>query len=211
MYDPASNPSIDTSRDFKAAGDRKGDNAAVLESIFFNHETDLNIFLNGRVRTPDERDEVRQSVFERLSNVAANERLGRVRNPAAFIVQIAKNILIDRARARKSGEQAMESYANGLVNGDATNEITPERVLLAREKLDALKKIVDGLPAKRKRIFLLNRIEGLPVSEIARLEGMSEPAVSNNIRRALVDCQNRMYEHFDAPLAESSAERGEND
>lgn len=44
---------------------------------------------------------------------------------------------------------------------------------------------IDRLPAKRRRIFLMSRRDGMKYSEIAQALGLSENTVRNQISRAL--------------------------
>lgn len=46
---------------------------------------------------------------------------------------------------------------------------------------------IDRLPAKRRRIFLMSRRDGMKYSEIAQSLGLSENTVRNQISKALED------------------------
>ena len=56
---------------------------------------------------------------------------------------------------------------------------------MGRDALRAVQVALDELPEKTRRIFLMNRIEGVPHRKIAELLDMSDEAVYYHIRRAL--------------------------
>ncbi|MEM7191050.1 MAG: sigma-70 region 4 domain-containing protein, partial [Pseudomonadota bacterium] len=56
-------------------------------------------------------------------------------------------------------------------------------------------KTLEAMPAKRRRILILARVEGLSFAEIARRTGLSPTAVKKHAARAMVD--------LDAALAET--------
>ena len=49
---------------------------------------------------------------------------------------------------------------------------------------------VDSLPPKRRELLLLNKRDGLKYSDIARLKGLSENTVRNQIFRAIESLRN---------------------
>ncbi|HEX4177640.1 MAG TPA: sigma-70 family RNA polymerase sigma factor [Rhizomicrobium sp.] len=137
-----------------------------------------------RVHDRAEAEDLTQEAFVRL-----------VRNPDrhdgaaihAYVFTIAANLLRDRARARaiRAGDHAPvhelpEGYAPGLVE-----DVSPERVLLARETLAEVLGALAELEDRTRDIFILSRLENLPQREIAALYGISVSAVEKHVIRAM--------------------------
>jgi RNA polymerase sigma-70 factor (ECF subfamily) len=68
---------------------------------------------------------------------------------------------------------------------DTVDEASPERLLIGRENLSAVRAALDALPERTRRIFLMNRIEQISHRRIAEMLGISDEAVYYHIRRAL--------------------------
>ena len=69
---------------------------------------------------------------------------------------------------------------------------TPEAVLSANEELQAINEVLRAMPEKRRRAFILHRVEGLSVSEVARRLRLSRSPPDRHIRRAAEDIQMRL-------------------
>ena len=78
------------------------------------------------------------------------------------------------------------------------DDISPEQIALQGERLRVLQQTIAGLPRKRRRVFVLNRVHGLSYAEIAGRENMTESAVSRHVFRALYDCQLALAKVFGA-------------
>jgi RNA polymerase sigma-19 factor, ECF subfamily len=65
---------------------------------------------------------------------------------------------------------------------------SPERIAAAIDELAAIAQLLDGLPAKPRRAFLLSRLDGLGYGEIAAELGVSTSMVKQYIARVLSHC-----------------------
>ena len=74
-----------------------------------------------------------------------------------------------------------EGYAPGLVE-----DVSPERVLLARETLAEVLGALAELEDRTRDIFILSRLENLPQREIAALYGISVSAVEKHVAKAVL-------------------------
>jgi DNA-directed RNA polymerase specialized sigma subunit, sigma24 homolog len=63
-----------------------------------------------------------------------------------------------------------------------------------REAIEAIDRVLEGLPSRVKRTFLLNRLEGMPQQAIAELLGVSLATVERDLRRAFVHCLSQTAE-----------------
>jgi RNA polymerase sigma factor (sigma-70 family) len=130
---------------------------------------------------PDPQD-IAQQTFLRYAAIPGPED---VRNERAYLYRIAHNILMEEHRRLAVRRAAVAGIVSRSL--PCADELTPERVLLASERLDVLCEVIRTLPKPRRRSFLLNRIEGLPCAEIARRTGYSESAVKKHVNLVMAD------------------------
>ena len=69
---------------------------------------------------------------------------------------------------------------------------SPERTLLARERLRVLDEALSALPPKARQALLMSRIGHLTFAEIARELGVSESMVAKYLARALRTCRDHL-------------------
>lgn len=168
--------------------DALGESRAALETSFRAHFRELVGMLKKRVRDPETARDLAQSAFERLA--ARVEAPQALRDPRAHLMQVARNLSVDHLR-RERLERGHEKEAALAADGLAETR-TPEETVLHRQRLDDLDAIIRGLPAMRRRIFILNRLHGLSIDAIADQEGLSRRAVRGHIERAMADIRARM-------------------
>ncbi|HEY7886602.1 MAG TPA: sigma-70 family RNA polymerase sigma factor [Steroidobacteraceae bacterium] len=137
---------------------------------------------------PPDPEDVAQDAFMRF---AAIENREAIDNPRAYLFRTAHNALVDEHRrlALHRGNPA------DIDAGTASDDLTPERVLVGQERLEILTRSLRAMPAARRRSFLLNRLQGLSCAAIARMTGYSESAVKKHIDVAL--------RHLEAALSEA--------
>ncbi len=108
---------------------------------------------------------------------------GGIDNPRAYLYTAVRNRCIDAIRRRRDVEldgldENMLPVEDGIVISD--DEAVDNSVMEAR-----IWSAIDRLPAKRRRIFLMSRRDGMKYSEIAHSLGLSENTVRNQISKAL--------------------------
>lgn len=163
----------------------------VLVGLYREHWRELCRYLAATFGPgPPEPEDVAQLAFAR---VAAHRDFDAIENPKAFLWRTAYNIAVSEKRSqsvrrRRADEVKQTSLA---AEGD---DFTPERVLVAKEQIAAISAVLEAMPVKRRRMLVLNRIEGLSFAEIARRTGLSQTAVKKHVARAMID--------LDAALAE---------
>ncbi|HET7083416.1 MAG TPA: sigma-70 family RNA polymerase sigma factor [Rhizomicrobium sp.] len=125
---------------------------------------------------------------EELLNIAflRLERYSAVRpvnDPKAFLVQTAKNLLIDNYRHA----QISARYAEDVLQSSEDRDDSPlqDEVFAARARLERVKRGLDQLPPRTREIFLMYRLDELKCSEIAREIGISVSAVEKHIAKAM--------------------------
>jgi RNA polymerase sigma factor (sigma-70 family) len=134
----------------------------------------------GAAITADPRDaeEVVQDVFVRLLAGPVEPR------GEGLLVRMARNLAIDRLRRRRYREAARPAVAAAAL----AETPSPEAALAAREELRALVRLLEAMPERRRRAFVMSRLEDLPQAEIARRLGVSLSTVEKDLRAALELC-----------------------
>lgn len=125
-------------------------------------------------------EELLNIAFLRLERYSA---VHPVKNPKAFLVQTAKNLLIDNYRHG----QISARYAEDLLQSSEDRDDSPlqDEVFAARARLERVKRGLDQLPPRTKEIFLMYRLDELKCTEIARRMGISVSAVEKHIAKAM--------------------------
>ena len=143
----------------------------------------LLAFFRKRAAHPAEVEDLVQQVFYRLSHHGQAEAL---RDPDAYIFKTASNTLRDYRRRAMVRERVVEPYGSlDEPDGAATEEFSPERLLIGKEAMQMVANALRTLPERTRDVFVLRCFEGLKHVEIARLQGISVRAVEKHAARAL--------------------------
>lgn len=130
-----------------------------------------------------EAEDVVQSAFARLAAMLDSSQIDNVR---AFLYRAVHNACIDQIRRR----QVRDSYCQAKqAEEPEMNALGPERTALGQQFIQMISKALYVMPGKRRKLLLMNRIDGLSYAEIARREGLSETVVRKHVSKALADCQ----------------------
>jgi RNA polymerase sigma-70 factor (ECF subfamily) len=100
-----------------------------------------------------------------------------IREPRAWLYAIATNTAHSQLRRRRK-----EQAGRAAVEVDLT---APEGVA-ARDRWEAVRKVVEGLPSKQRQALLLRRYQGLSYDEVARVLGGSAQAARANVYQAVL-------------------------
>jgi RNA polymerase sigma-70 factor (ECF subfamily) len=125
-------------------------------------------------------EELLSIAFLRLERYSANHI---VEDPKAFMVQTAKNALIDNYRH----EQISARYVEDVLQTGQERDESPlqDEVFASRARLGRVKQGLEQLPPRTREIFLMYRLEELKCREIACRIGISESAVEKHIAKAM--------------------------
>ena len=133
-------------------------------------------YATGMLNDPCEAEDVVQELLLRLWYM--RDRLTTHPNVAGLAVRMAKNLCIDRLRARKHSRARPEEY------NTASNGNDPYRQVELRDSIDKVLDIMACLPTLQKLIFRMKLIDGYEIGEIAEITDTSPEAVRMNLSRA---------------------------
>ncbi|MEL7046044.1 MAG: RNA polymerase sigma factor [Pseudomonadota bacterium] len=132
---------------------------------------------------PPDPDDIVQLAFEKL---LSRTGLEDIQNVKAYLWRTAHNLLLKEKRAQGVKDRN-DFEVERLFFACEGVEFAPERVLQARQQLDAVEERLREMPARRREAFLLHRLEGLSVAETARRIGVSRTAAVKHIARAAAE------------------------
>lgn len=137
-------------------------------------------FFGRRIANADEIEDLVQDTFAR---VVARDGGEPIDNLGGYLHRTAGAVLIDRARRRKSRRTDAHLAFDPDFHGDA--DIDPERIVAARQELDAVIAALLSLPERTRTVFLLCRLEGCKQREIAEQLGVSLSTVEKDMVKAI--------------------------
>ena len=150
----------------------------LLRAFLENHR-DLVRFLTHRLRCLFTARDLTQEVYLRFARAGGDEAID---NPRALLFRIAANLATDHVRVEGRRAELLREAHDML--WEQADEISPERQILAKNELAAIEAALKLLPERTRRIFYLNRFEGVPQSDIAFRLGISRTSVEKHVRRA---------------------------
>jgi len=163
-----------------------------LVRLFIEQQSALRALLMQRLGDEEEVLEILQDLFLRL--VSQNACVAEIREPCSYIRRMAINLAIDRMRERRRRTAIIGScdLAEALTESETGDNVTPERVAQARQRLRQMQEVLDRLPEDCRQAFLLSRCDGLTYDEIGERLGVSRNMVKKHLVRALGELRSAM-------------------
>lgn len=149
-----------------------------LAKTFLGHRAQLCRAARKIVGTRESAEDVMQEAFLKISQRAHCGAL----QPMAFCFHVVRNLAIDHWR-RQTMESAVFTEEDEGRHTAATQG-TPEQVVIDRQALLLVGKVLDGLPARTREAFEMHRVNGLTQRDIAAQLGVSLTLVNFMIRDA---------------------------
>jgi RNA polymerase sigma factor (sigma-70 family) len=182
------------------------DLALWFESEILVHGRGLTAFISRFIQARDasgsELLDILQEVYMKIWADAASVR-DNCRSPKAYVYQIARNLLIDRARRRSV--LRVDHYEDPELLNLLVDHITPERVASDQEELERLIECFHKLPDRRREAVRLRRVEGRSQKDAATRMGITEGTLEQTFSSAMI----QLTDCFGSgdPAAEESAPR----
>lgn len=151
----------------------------------------------GRIVRPDDVEDILQETF--ISTYAAS-RSRKIDNQQAFMVRVARNLALDHVkRAGVKTTSSLEEVDETCLVSDHNLEVNHQ----IHEQFLEFCRIVAELPSSCRRVFILKKVYGLTLEEIAERLGISTSTVEKHVAKglAVVIEHMRVSGHTSVPAA----------
>ena len=158
-----------------------------MHALYSDHHGWLYGWLCRKLNSALDAADLAQDTFVRL---LARPDLAEIHQPRAYLTTVARGLLINWYQ-----RQALErSYLEALARLPEARVPAPEQSLQVLETLHQIDAMLDALPARVRRVFLLSQIEGLKYQAIAERLEISLITVKRDMKRAFLQCLQAMGE-----------------
>jgi RNA polymerase sigma-70 factor (ECF subfamily) len=173
---------------------RAGETAA-LEELVARHQRPLFGYIRNMAAGPEEAEEVFQEVWLRVIRGAGAYRAG---NFLGWLVRIARNLLIDRARRRRPSVSLDAEPDGGYAPAETIPAPgrDPRGRLLASELGRRVAEAVARLPREQKEVFLMRSEADLPFKRIAAIQRVPLGTALARIRYALLRLRTELKDEY---------------
>lgn len=150
----------------------------------------LTSFFRRRIRDETDIEDLVQEVFERI---VARDGGEPVQHLGGYVLKTASSVWSDWVR-RAAGRRNLRQAS---LDADAVSEaqFDPERIFAGKQALNQAVAVLVCLPERTRTIFILRRLEGQSIKEIADHFGISISAVEKHMLRAMRTLSQEMEKH----------------
>ncbi|MCU1723258.1 MULTISPECIES: sigma-70 family RNA polymerase sigma factor [unclassified Pseudomonas] len=152
--------------------------SAAVGVLYVEHSSWLRGWLHKRMGSHSDAADLVQDTFVKV--IKARTALD-ILEPRHYLTTVAKGLMIDQFR-RRSLEQAYLETLASLPTGQVPSS---EAQAILFETLVALDRILSGLGAKVRQVFILSQVDGLAYAQISRQLGISLRSVNNYMAKAM--------------------------
>lgn len=157
---------------------KNGDKVA-FELVFYRYRGKLYDFIRHSLPVDEDAESIVQEIFTKIW--ADRHKLDPSKSLNAFLYTIARNEIFGHLRKLLVRRKHLEKLNSSLKESAET----PDKQFEYAELYVLVSKLIEAMPEKRRKIFVLSRDEGLSYREIATQLGISENTVDSQIRKAL--------------------------
>jgi RNA polymerase sigma-70 factor (ECF subfamily) len=164
---------------------------------FLQHQAAIKRVL-ARYVPPEDRNDILQEAF--LKAFAA-EMTTPVRDAKAFLFRVAKNLAISEMtkKSRRETDYLEDLSGPDVLEDDRAGSI--EAQIDGKHELFVLTQAVSHLPAECQRVFLMRKVEGLRIKQIATRLNVSVSTVEKRLAKALLLCDRQLRQQGYPPAA----------
>jgi RNA polymerase sigma factor (sigma-70 family) len=156
------------------------DIVAWVGSHVLPHEAAVRAWLRRWTGGAQDIDDVIQEAYCRLAALKSVDHIGSGR---AYLFQTSRNIVLEQVRRSKI---VRIDNVTDMAHLSMIDEAPPaERVVAGARELARVERLINRLPAKCRRVFVLRRVYDVPQRDIAKMCGISVSAVEKLSMRGL--------------------------
>jgi len=169
-----------------------------ITKLFRKYQSQLKRFIDRRVASVEEGEDILQDVFYQMIKVDFDE--STVEKASSWLYTVARNLIIDRHRKHK--EEEMPYYKDSDEEGCFVKEVatlmfdedaSPETDMLRAVVWEELEKALRELPDEQRVVFEMTELQGIPFREIAESTGITVNTLISRKRYAVMHLRERLY------------------
>ncbi len=167
-------------------GERVADGFSDFEALVLTEQRRIYRVLLSLVRDPDAADTLTQDCF--LKAYQSRNGFRGDCSVRTWLLRIAVNLARDHGKNRRLQfwRRLFTGFREGAPDPEPVHpQPSPERVLIARERLDEVWEAVESLSAQQKTVFVLRFVEDMDLEEIAQTTNLRLGTVKAHLSRAL--------------------------
>jgi len=151
----------------------------LFSKIYDKNVNKIYRFVYLKVNSADRAEDITSQVF--MKGWEAFQKKGsRIKNPSAFLYQIARNLLVDFYRKR---DQADIVPADKLQMSDPGQDLEKDAQL--NSDIATVKQSLNKLKPDYQNVIIWHYLDDMPIASIAKVMNKSEGAVRVTLHRAL--------------------------
>lgn len=181
------NPAIAT--EAEAAAARADSTSTGFEQFLSEHRDALVAYLRPRTASEEDAQDAAQESLVRLMRYRGE---GSIASWKALLYRIATNVANDQARQARTHRASAHVPIEDNVVALPSGEPSQDEWVSQQQDLLRLREAILTLPPRCREVYLLNRIDGMSYSQVARHCGVSVKAVEKHITKALVVLRKRL-------------------
>lgn len=156
----------------------RNDNEQAFHELFRRYWRKVHDMAYSRVRSKEATEEIVQDLFISLWNRRASLLID---NLSSYLYTSVKHRVLNHIESQIVRKKYWEYYKNFIPQQeDVTTQAIEFDALM-----EAIENGIEHLPEKSKKVFRLNRLEGLSVPEIASILNLSEKAIQYHLTKSL--------------------------
>ncbi|RZL66178.1 MAG: RNA polymerase sigma factor [Variovorax sp.] len=157
---------------------------SALRQLLAQRYDDLKRRLAWRLGSVELASDALHDTWVHLEN--RKEGSGPVLSPLAYLLRMATNLALDRLQREKRYLSADE--VDQMMAEIADPAPGPAEIASARDDIEALSRVIDAMPPRRRAIFLAVRVEEMSNQQAAARFGVSARLVGLELQRAHEYC-----------------------
>lgn len=173
-----------------------------VANIFRKYQAQLKGFINKRVSSREDSEDILQNVFYQF--MKSDQEENPIEQIAAWLYSVARNQIIDRSRKRR--EEEMPYLSTNEDDGTFLKELSelmpdedqsPEMDFIRSTVWEELEHALLELPDEQRTVFELTELEGIPFKEIAESTGIPVNTLISRKRYAVLFLRKRLYNLYE--------------
>ena len=169
------------SNEYDLASGIKASDQAALKAFYSEHYIPLMQFLQYRCRHRELAEDLAQDAFCKLWE--NRQKIDPSRSLKSYLYQIANHLFIDSVRRKKIERRYRETGSSGIPSPAVETDLT-------------IRMAIQDLPDKLKVVFVMCRLEGFRMQDIAEILGISVKTVEHRVYKALTVLKKELADIF---------------